>query len=210
MLLLIVFGGHSYAQTKPRKMGIGVRYGLNIGSVYFKDENNKEYVASNHYEDEVDVNKTRDFRYPLHFQFNEDLLNNYVFTTWTAHFDTLSFFDLPPNLTEDESYESLVESNTTNGVVNEFIIPSDKTLISDFKSKFIQYQSRIDALSEPSLSADLNSSLIFVSKSYGVFIPVGERNRVFTIGAGIGISYALGFYSINTCDPYLITGKELP
>ena len=203
----MILGGHAYSETKPRKIGIGIRAGLNMGQVLFNDENGQDYTASDHYDD-LDINKSNtEIRFPFFFQFDEILLNNWAFTTWVAHFDTANYIDTPPSLKSGGRYRKLVEENTSNGVINQFSVPSNLTHISNFKSKFPQYQSKIDSMSEPSLSADMNISAIFLSKSYGIFIPVSNRHRLLEIGVGLGVSYNLGNYAVNLCDPFLITGK---
>ena len=118
------------------------------------DEDGKTFVSKGHWKEteegggaDASINEKADLRFPIFYQFDETLLNNYAFTTWVAHFDTLNYIDLVPNLNKGESYDQLIRNNTSsNGEINGFSVPSNKTLISDFKLKFPEYQSRIDAL----------------------------------------------------------------
>ena len=54
----------------------------------------------------------------------------------------------------------------------------------------------------PSLSADYYITKVAVGQTWGIFYPTNDRNRLFTIGYGLGLNYIEGNYSINLCDPY--------
>ena len=90
------------------------------------DEDDKEFVSRVHWKEteeggsvDASTNEKADLRFPIFYQFDETLLNNYAFTTWVAHFDTLNYFDLVPNLNKGESYGQLIINNTSsNGEIN--------------------------------------------------------------------------------------------
>ena len=97
------------------------------------DEDGKRFVSRTHRketeegvgEDEL-INEKADLRFPIFYQFDETLLNNYAFTTWVAHFDILNYFDLVPNLNKGESYGQLIRNNSgSNGEINGFSVLSN-------------------------------------------------------------------------------------
>ena len=202
ILLLIVIGGQSYA-TNPRKLGIGFRYGYYEDQTRFRGKGSGD--SNTYISYSSDVNNKRYRQFPIYIQFNENLINNWSFTNWFLDYNQSSVYDSPPILS-GTSYDSLIKLNTINGQTNDFSIKSNQTLIAIFSSNYPQYNSLIDSKSEPSMSADFDVQTVVAGKTWGVFIPLGNNHRLFTLGLGLGISYTIGEYRINICDPYIVAG----
>ena len=195
MLLLIVFGGHSYAQTKPRKFGIGLTYRWADDQSKFKGTasgDGNTYMSD--VEGSIQMNDEGKLQFPLFLQFDEDLINNFLFTQRFIEFTVLDRKNLPPKL-RGISYSSLVESDI-------YEVQTDITYTDTFSKFYPQYSEIIDNSTNPSLSADYYITKIAVGQSWGIFYPTNDRNRLFTIGFGLGLNYIEGNYSINLCDPY--------
>jgi hypothetical protein len=201
MLLLIVFGGHSYAQTKPRKFGIGVRWIFLRDITRFADKDLNYYVGS---DDGGSVNLKSQSVVPFFIQFDETLFNNWSFTSLYFDFNQTILEDVPPELAGD-SYSGLADDNSNK---TEFEINSNQTFISEFSNNFPEYKSIIDAANNPTLSADLELEInVTFGKNWGIFIPIGDRHRILPIGLGFGVGYSEGHYKINVCDPYIVKTK---
>ena len=60
------------------------------------------------------------------------------------------------------------------------------------------------------MSADVNSSRIFLGYIWGFFIPIGENHRFFKFGAGLGVYYIDLSLKLNLCSQYIVTAKGDP
>lgn len=196
ILLLIVFGGQAYAETKPRKFGLYFRNGAYKDGSKITD-GDMEYVKSA-------AQIGQEFQLiPIALQLNEDLLSNWAYTSWFVSLEQIFVEDMPPVL-KGTTYNGLIDTyEATFGATN-FSITSEQTLINEFILRHPAYKSQVDALSEPSLSADLNLWMLVFGKNIGVFIPIGERHRLLSFGLGLGVGYTEGSYTINLCDPYIV------
>ena len=193
MLLLIVFVGHSNA-TKPRKAGIGVRYGFYQDFSRLDYENGKEFIRY-----DTEVNHKRNLLVPFKIQFNEELINDWVYTTWLASLEHNNTTDMPP---AGPNYSHV-------NFQSDYIVDTTEE-VSEFKSKFPQYSEKINSANNPSLSADFEIYTLHFGKLWGVFIPIGERNRILGVGLGLGVAYMEGRFSVNICDPYVVESKISP
>jgi hypothetical protein len=61
-----------------------------------------------------------------------------------------------------------------------------------------------DANSNWALSADVTSSQVFLGYYLGVFIPIGEYQRILKLGAGLGVFYTDLSYKLNLCSQYKV------
>lgn len=191
IILLIVFGEYAYA-TNPRKFGIGLRYGWSDTSTSFG-----QYI-----EDDADekVNDGGTATIPLILQLDEDLVNNYSFTTWFVDLSRLTQTDHPPRLRGKNFSNLLGEKN--------YAVPTEYTYTNKFSDSYPQYSPVINNASNPSLSADYDVNQISFGKSGGIFYPHKEFWRLGTISLGLGLNYTEGNYQINLCDPYLISAEK--
>ena len=203
VLILLLVSSEYIFSTEPRKAGIGFRYGYYQDQTLFRGKGSEDDNTYISYSNEVNNKKYRQF--PILIQFDENLINNWAFTNWFLDYNQSSVYDLPPKLI-GTSYKELIQLNTINDQTNDFSIKSNQTLISEFSSKYSYYQSLIDSKSQPSLSADFDVQTVVVGKTWGVFIPLKNHHRIFTIGLGVGISYTLGEFRVNICDPYIVSG----
>ena len=87
-------------------------------------------------------------------------------------------------------------SSDRTSLYNEFFNTSDKAFA--------------DANSDWALSADVNSSRIFLGYIWGFFIPIGENHRFFKFGAGLGVYYIDLSFKLNLCSQYIVTPKDNP
>ena len=85
-------------------------------------------------------------------------------------------------------------SSDRTSLYNEFFNTSDKAFA--------------DANSDWALSADVNSSRIFLGYIWGFFIPIGENHRFFKFGAGLGVYYIDLSFKLNLCSQLIKTGTE--
>ena len=58
------------------------------------------------------------------------------------------------------------------------------------------------------MSADVNSSRIFLGYYWGVFIPIGDYHRFFSFGAGLGVYNIDLSFKLNLCSQLIKTGTE--
>ena len=42
-----------------------------------------------------------------------------------------------------------------------------------------------------------------------MFVTVSKNHRIMTLGAGVGLSYLNGRYSVNLCDPFRISLEKV-
>ena len=61
-----------------------------------------------------------------------------------------------------------------------------------------------DANSNWALSADVNSSRIFLGYIWGFFIPIGDYHRFFKFGAGLGVYNINLSLKLNLCSQYTV------
>jgi hypothetical protein len=198
ILLLILFCDYAYAETKPRKLGLYFRSGVYTDSSSITD-GDIEYAES------TTGVTTETQLIPVALQLDEDLLNNWAYTSWFVSLEQIFVEDMPPAL-KGTTYQGLINTNKSNNGSKDFSIISEQTNIDEFTLRHPKYKSQIDALSEPSLSGDLNLWMLVFGKSLGVFIPIGERHRLISIGLGLGVGYTEGHYAVNLCDPYIVEG----
>lgn len=204
MLLLMIFSGHSYAQTKPRKFGVGIRYGTYQDTSSFSDaEDNRRYISS----DSDGVNSKRSLTFPIFIQFDEDLINKWSFIYTFLDFRSLSKKDMPPKLKDGLTYDNLINENTVNNNTQNFYIRSDQTYISEFIGQYPHHSQSINLQNNATLSADFDLDTVSIGKLIGIFIPLKNSHRLFTLGLGLGISITNGNYSINTCEPFRVMGE---
>lgn len=216
ILFLIVLGAQCYGEIPKRKLGLGYR----IGYVY--DESSfsgggQEYISYSPEINYVDGVRTPFFLQlggtlgPLNFE--EDILYNFISFGWFFDFRQDSASNMPPTLV-DTNYSEIISKNSSSGDIP---IKSSQTFIQSFSDKFPQYSTVINSLSEPSLSADFNISTIAIGRSFGLFIPYfglfGNETlgttRLLSLRVGGGISLTSGHYTVNLCDPYVISGNEV-
>lgn len=201
IIIILIFSTSSQASTKLRKLGIGIRYGLVTDSSSFVDDNNDEYVGR-----DLEVQNEQYQRFPALLQLEEESLASWAITKWFFSIDQIRNENLPPTL-EGTTYENLVKANTTNNITQDFEVPSNNTLTSKFSEKYTQFKSKIDAASNPSLSANYDVNQLTLGKNWGIFIPIAERHRLLQLGIGFGLGYQEGSYAINLCDPYIVKGN---
>ena len=202
VFLLLILHGVVHA-TNPRGMGIGLRYGYTEDQTVFfpGDDTDKKYISFD--QQHSNVNKNRPQRFPIIFQSDEDLISSWIFGLWYFDFNTLNKENLPPGL-KSTTYQELLDENDNSG----FSVRSSDTYISEFQSKFPEYNSIISSAAEPSLSADYNINQIAVGKSYGIFLPIGNNHRILTFGLGFGLNYSQGMHKINVCDPFTVASED--
>ena len=200
LLLLLVFGGNAYA-TKPREAGIGIKYGFTGDATFFRgtaeNDTTDKYIGNDNSEM---INNRGTTQVPVFVQFDEELMGDSSFTYWFFDLTRLIQKDHPPALTGN-NYTSLVNDKI-------YEVPTANTYTAEFANNYPQYSSIIDNASNPSLSADYYVTKITFGKTWGIFYASSERHRWMSFGLGIGINYIEGSYSINVCDPYLLSSEE--
>jgi len=202
LLLLIVFGGNAYA-TKPREAGIGIKYGFTSDATFFRgtaeNDTTDQYIVYDDSNSER-INNRGTTQIPVFLQLDEELMGDSSFTYWFFDITRLIQKDHPPEL-RGTTYTDLVNAKN-------YEVPTANTYTAEFANFYPQYSSIIDNASNPSLSADYYVTKITFGKTWGIFYASSERHRWGTIGLGIGINYMEGSYSINVCDPYLLSSEE--
>ena len=200
-IFLILFSGCS-DKTRSRGNGIGLREGYNISKANFI-ANNWPVTAS-----DDNVNILAEKRFPIFVQLEENLNSNWVSSQQYFDISSEKVSDLPPTL-NTFTYADLIKQNSVNGIEQTFSVPGALTQTLNFLEEYPEYQSIADSLSDPAVSADYSVSNIVGGKRWGVFYPASESNRFFTVGYGFGINYSDGYYSINFCDPYVVTTEKI-
>ena len=199
LILLLAFGEYAFA-TKPRKAGIGFKYGYTTDMTEFKGTRNDEntYIAT--YDTGERINNPGTTHIPIFVQLDENLINEFSFSYWFFDLSRLIQTGHPPSLLEGTSYDDLVDKKT-------YSVPTENTFTSAFSENYPKYSSVIDNASNPSLSADYYVTKLTFGKTWGVFIPVSDRHRLGSLGVGVGINYIEGNYQINICDPYQLSSE---
>ncbi len=202
LILLMTLVAACSTKPRPRGLGIGLRQGINQPNANFRTDG-EEIISTNN-----NVNANHEQRFPLFIQAEEDLITNWLFTQWFFDVAQANVVDIPPVL-DNITYSELETANTVNGEKQAFSVESSQTKISIFYNKSSNYQSLIDARSEPSLSADYSETTLTAGKSWGVFYPYSESSRWVTLGIGLGVGYTEGMYSVNLCDPFVVTADTI-
>ena len=198
LLLLMVFGGYAYG-VKPREAGIGIKYGYTTDFTRFRGTAKNDTTNYIVYDNSEKINNRGTTQIPVFVQLDEELMGNSSFTYWFFDLTRLIQKDHPPVLTRTD-FTTLVNSQN-------YEVPTANTYTAKFANFYPQYSSIINNASNPSLSADYEVNKITFGKTWGVFVVSGERQRWITVGLGIGINYIEGSYSINVCDPYLLSSE---
>ena len=145
-------------------------------------------------------NDPKTTRIPVFLQFDEELINNFTFTSSFLTATSLVKTDHHPNL-KYGSYANLINQRI-------YEVPTEDTFMGEFSNSYPKYSAIIDNASNPSLSADYEVYKVSFIKNWGIFYPSSDNHRWFSIGVGVGVQYTEGIYAINICDPYSISTKE--
>ena len=122
--------------------------------------------------------------FPLALELPETLMTSWSFRGGLLEFEfPTELKDLRPS--RDDSYRT--------SLYNEFFNASDKSFA--------------DANSNWAISADVTSSRIFLGYTWGFFIPIGDYNRFFKFGAGLGVYNIDLSFKLNICSQYTDRGK---
>ena len=199
LILLMVFGGYAYA-IKPREAGIGFKYGYTTDTTSFKGTAANDTTVYIDRDFSENINNRGTTQIPVFVQFDEELMGDSSFTYWFFDLTRLVQKDHPPKL-KGTDFTTLIRNQI-------YEVPTASTYAAEFANNYPQYSSIIDNAFNPSLSADYYVNTITFGKTWGIFYASSERHRWGTIGVGIGINYIEGSYSINVCDPYLLSSEE--
>jgi hypothetical protein len=201
-LLLFVLAGAVHAEEGKWIDGIKFRYGTLANTTTFKlpwVENEGSIIEVNkefsHLEDPA--------IFPIAITLSETLMGPWSFRGAVFEYQPLTVAkDLVPSVTDSTSNLSEVWFDTTylrqlswlrTSLYNDFFNASDKSFA--------------DANSNWALSADVDSSRVFLGYYWGVFIPAFEYHRFMKLGVGLGAFYAEFSYKLNLCSQYKVTPK---
>ena len=144
--------------------------------------------------------------FPLALELPETLM-----TSWSFR-GALFEFEFPTEVKDlDPGYGHQSRTNPVNsdGIEYRRQTSSDRTsLYNEFFNT--SDKAFADANSDWALSADVNSSRIFLGYIWGFFIPIGENHRFFKFGAGLGVYYIDLSFKLNLCSQYIVTPKDNP
>ena len=115
--------------------------------------------------------------FPVFLQLDENLLSNWAYGEAVVDFSPMRRENLPPKLKEEYDYGTIINENTTD-----FDLDSSKTKITEFRSTYPEYASKIDNTTNPAVSSAYDVTMLTAGYNIGVFLPIGEQHRVFTIG----------------------------
>jgi hypothetical protein len=196
--LLIVSSEQSFATT-PKKQGLGIRIGQYKDVTKFQGRINQPLRSNDHISyinsDSNGNGNALKTRFPIFIQFDEDLISSWVTTSM--------FFDINQSVQRDLSPVLEGGSGLNSTGLNNYSVDSSTTRINYYMAKYPQHSSVINSASNPALSANYGVYTILGVKSWGIFLPISDRHRLFSISVGYGISYTYGNYQINVCDPYV-------
>ena len=179
-------------------MGIGLRSGSINDATYIEGRDGEVYS-----ERDFKVNDDSIPIFPVFLQLDENLLSNWAYGEAVVDFAPMRRENLPPKLKEEYDYGTIINENTTD-----FDLDSSKTKITEFRSAYPEYATQIDNATNPAISADYDVKLYTVGYNWGIFLPISERHRIFTVGLGVGLSYSDGVLIMNLCDPFHISLEE--
>ena len=128
-------------------MGIGLRSGAIYDYSYIEGRDGKEYT-----EESQAINKYDSARFPVFFQFDENLFENWAYREAVVDFSPMRRKNLSPKLQKD-SYRTLIDEATTD-----FDLDSSKTYTTDFRCAYPENVSRIGAATNLTISTDYDIS----------------------------------------------------
>jgi len=201
LLLAVSVTACSSGKTKPRAFGIGIRQGSVVDKNQIEGTDGEVYAESSL--DSADALNDETYpRFPVFIQFDENLFENWAFGEAVVDYSPMSAKDIPPSLREGYTYGG------KDIIINDSDLDNSKTNIAIFRSTYPEYASKIDAATNPTISADYDLKLLTFGYQIGVFLPLSERHRILTFGAGFGLNYIDGIFFVNLCDPYRILDKQ--
>ena len=138
--------------------------------------------------------------FPLALELPETLM-----TSWSFR-GALFEFEFPTEVKDlDPGYGHQSRTNPVNsdGIEYRRQTSSDRTsLYNEFFNT--SDKAFADANSDWALSADVNSSRIFLGYIWGFFIPIGDYHRFFKFGAGLGVYNINLSLKLNLCSQYTV------
>ena len=159
-------------------------------SPYFREPINTAAIAGNYQRKNI---------FPLALELPETLMTSWSFRGSLLEFEFQSEAkDLFPGFDKSNLKNGDIKQSFEyrTSLYNDFFNASDKAFA--------------DANSNWALSADVNSSRIFLGYIWGFFIPIGENHRFFKFGAGLGVYYIDLSLKMNLCSQYIVTPKDNP
>ncbi len=203
LALLMVFLVTSCASssTKPRGEGIGFRLGTTNNKTLIKTTK-KDSDATTHAAADQDVQSQDSFRFPVFYQFDETLLGNWAGGTTILDISQQTKENTPPAL-KSGTYGDII-SQKGGEIGDDFDLDGCLTNIDAFKTEHPIYTTKIDAASNPSISADYKFTSLTLGYNVYVFYPSSPNHRWATVGVGLGAAYINGSFIVLLCDPYHI------
>ena len=202
----MIFGGCTTQKPEPRKFGIGLKVS------FYKPNSKFEGIEK---QSQSRINETSnaygEYSQPVKIQLSETLINDYAYVTNNLEWFLLNENDMPPQL-RGKSYGELADEHRImgnkliGGTLPDYELKKSDTGIEEFAEKYPEYASKINAISQPALSADYSIGTVSFGRLWGVFLLSSSRHRWTTFGLGPTMTYTEGYYSINVCNPYLLYG----
>ena len=106
--------------------------------------------------------------------------------------------DLPP---AEDNNQILF---TTTG---ETILRQDEKIINNLKSSFFNNNDLVFTSSNYdywAMSADITKNVLLFGYSFGIFLPIGEKNRFLKTSYGVGIGFYEYYVYLNLCEKYIL------
>ena len=202
ILALAALGGCTNQKPEPRKFGIGLK------ASFYSPDSKFEGIESKSESSINQRNTSIEYSQPIKIQLSETLINDYAYVTNNLDWFLLNENDMPPAL-RGKRYSELAEENKTiGGYLPDYELKKSDTGIEAFAEEYPEYASKINATSQPALSAEYSIGTVSFGRLWGVFLLSSSRHRWTTFGLGPTISYTEGIYSINVCNPYLLYGGD--
>ena len=201
LALLTVFLVTSCASssTKPRGEGIGFRLGDGTNSTFLATKG--DLSGATYAEDDPNVQDSTYPRFPVFYQFDETLLGNWVGGTTILDLGQETKENIPPSLNKIDTYDNIIAGKAK---VSGFDLDSSLTNIILFRANHPTYATKIDAASNPSISASYDFTSITLGYNVYIFYPSSPNHRWLITGLGLGAIYTNGSFSVLLCDPYHI------
>ena len=187
------------SSTKPRGEGIGFRLGSTTSDTSIQTANSDR---TTHAAADQSVQSQDSFRFPVFYQFDETLLGNWTGGTTILDFSQQTKENTPPAL-KSGTYKDIIDQKGGE-IGDDFDLDGSLTNIDLFKKEHPTYATKIDAASNPSISADYNLMSLTLGYNVYIFYPSSPNHRWATLGAGLGAVYTNGSFSVLLCDPYHI------
>ena len=220
--LMMVLVPTGYAEDDKWIDGIKFRYGRIYNGqallIDFPSDNSRQIVAS-----DQQINETNTTKFPIVITFPETLMTSWSFRGFYSEFiPQTKTLNIPPSQAPSYFMGGFsLDGSDGSGPIYDEILEADRLnkeffylrnieehrnyLLTNFLPKYLS-DSEISSIPENwAMSFDHTFNTITLGYYFGVFIPLGDKHRIFKYTYGLGVGRSDKKIIINLCDSYTVT-----